>query len=374
MTESIAEAAGKVALSPKPTAIGPAKSPDKPEPAGKSSSEASNPAPEPPTPPPSGGGRLSVARLGGKKQTAIVASAVFSLIAGIAGVGLLWPPTDGANTTQTPTQQIANDTKQTQPSTANPSGTPDATKPTTVSSSATGITVPPLPTNALPSPTNSLPPPSVMPATVSITPSVVPPLAPPSGFSANNLQSHYMITDQVISTLKNNYVPETVLVKFTFFKNREFSQDDMEKEISRVLTQDEKGRYLAYIVSCAKVPETIIPPPTTTASPTPSLTLPSPLPVPVPNANSGSSGVSQVSSQPHMPALPPAPPSVSPTPTFTASTNGGAGYPARSPNEIAAQTANPYVPLLPSVTPPPPTVELQPPQPVMPAAPGRQPH
>src|ERR1700675_2255423 len=86
MTESIAETAGKLALSPKPTAIGSTKPADKPEPASKPSPDASVPATEAPSP---GGGGLSLSRLGNKRQTAIVASAIFSLVAGIAGVRLL---------------------------------------------------------------------------------------------------------------------------------------------------------------------------------------------------------------------------------------------------------------------------------------------
>ena len=100
MTESIApETAAKLAPAPKPAISTPLKTPDKPESVGKTESSTKiSPSPEAPKPapgvlaPPSGGEiRSPRGLMGHKKQAAIVASAVFSLIAGIAGVRLMLP-------------------------------------------------------------------------------------------------------------------------------------------------------------------------------------------------------------------------------------------------------------------------------------------
>ena len=44
-------------------------------------------------------------------------------------------------------------------------------------------------------------------------------------------------------------------MKFTFLKNKELSQQEMEKEIATVLTLDEKQQYQTYILYYTKQPD-----------------------------------------------------------------------------------------------------------------------
>ncbi|HEV3438146.1 MAG TPA: hypothetical protein VG122_12350, partial [Gemmata sp.] len=146
---------------------------------------------------------------------AIVASALFSLIAGIAGVRLMWPATDDSKSTETPTQPLTNNSKE-------PTG-------------STGNNIPPAAVPPIPNSTQlTTPQPGLAP------------LQPPAQF---------MITDLVLTDLRAAKVPETVLMKFTFVKNKELSQQDMEKEIATALTPAEKQQYQSYILYYAKQPD-----------------------------------------------------------------------------------------------------------------------
>jgi hypothetical protein len=361
MTESIAaDTAGKLALSPKPTAIGTAKVPDKPDSAVKTSPDASKPTPESLTPSSGGSGRLSFGALRSKKQATIIASAVFSLIAGIAGFRLLWPATDESKTAQTATQSLVGDNKQTPASTATPPAPPDPTKPQSGTNAPTGIPTPSIPASGT-------------------TPTPVAPVG--GGFNASKPQAHYMLTEQVITALRNAYVPETVLIKLTFLKNKELSQEEMEKDIAKVLLQDEKERYQPHIVEYSKMPEIIVPPqmPSPAISPS-SFVSPAALPVPSLTPVQNSSATPPAYNQPLMPAAPLAPPSVSSTPPYGVTPNVGPGANlVKSPAENASPSANIVIPSpalgnLPSPNLPSPTVEVQLPQPVMPSVPERPTH
>ncbi len=222
MTESIAPETAKLATTPKPATSIPLKTPDKPESVGKTESSTKlSPTPEAPKPAPSvltpSSGGLGH-HVGNKKKAAIVASALFSLIAGIAGVRLMWPATDDTKSTETPTQPLTNGSKE--------------------QTGSTGNNIPPAAVPPLPNSTQSATPPQ---------PGLAPLQPPPA---------RYMITDLVLADLRAVKVPETVLMKFTFVKNKDLSQQDMDKEIATVLSPAEKQQYQSYILYYAKQPDT----------------------------------------------------------------------------------------------------------------------
>ncbi|HEV3438507.1 MAG TPA: DUF1592 domain-containing protein [Gemmata sp.] len=61
----------------------------------------------------------------------------------------------------------------------------------------------------------------------------------------------FKLTDQVLAALKNDKVPESVLVKLNPLKNKEFSRDDFEKEINKLLNADETKQFQRLILNHA---------------------------------------------------------------------------------------------------------------------------
>ncbi len=59
----------------------------------------------------------------------------------------------------------------------------------------------------------------------------------------------FKLSDQVIVALKNEKVPESVLVKLNPLKNKEFSRDDFEAEIKKLLNADETKQFLRLILN-----------------------------------------------------------------------------------------------------------------------------
>jgi hypothetical protein len=69
------------------------------------------------------------------------------------------------------------------------------------------------------------------------------------GGQANADVSHFILTDSVLASLKSSNVPEAVLAKLNPLKDKEFLHDDFVKELSRVLTADEKEQWMQFISS-----------------------------------------------------------------------------------------------------------------------------
>lgn len=266
MTESVAEPASKLLLSPKPAAISALKTPDKPEAA--ATADESKPAPEALTPTP-GGGHFVFGLLGGKKQTAVLASAVFSLIAGIAGVRLLLPTSEENNSAQAPTQQLAGDSKQATNPASGPTVAQEGNKPPSGGILSANPAIPLPPQNGIPQPALQTPP-------------------SPANFGLNNNKptAHYMITDQVLASLRSISVPDNVLMGFVLVKNKDLSLDEMEKEISYILTPlaisvEDKTKYQGYILYYAKKPDSPVPTPTGSTGLTGATPPPAQIPAPV---------------------------------------------------------------------------------------------
>lgn len=60
------------------------------------------------------------------------------------------------------------------------------------------------------------------------------------------------LTDNVFAGLRNEQMPEAVLTKLTPLKDKEFSLEDLVKEIAKVLNQNERERWESHIVNLAK--------------------------------------------------------------------------------------------------------------------------
>jgi hypothetical protein len=244
MTESfVPETAAKPPLSPKPAPSAPTKTADGPEAAGKSEAAAklvlpadgakSTPALDTlpsPTPIP---GRSFFSPGGHKKQATILASALFSLIAGIAGVRLMWPANDAANTGSAPSQALSSDAK------SPPAETPGAPEPPSAPAPTRGDK------NA----------PSGLPSSEDIvktgnTGQLPLPVMPLNGNT--NHPDRFKITDQTFVSMRSVNVPEAIITKIGRLKNHEFSREDLETELAKVLTVDEKTRYENTIVIYAK--------------------------------------------------------------------------------------------------------------------------
>ena len=151
--------------------------------------------------------------------------------------------------------------------------------------------------------------------------------------------ARFMISDQVLTELRTAKIPETVLMKFTFVKNKELSQQEMEKEIATVLTPDEKQLYQSYILYYAKQPDK--PTPATSGLDLPGF---GPIP-PVPNAGIVSPGSQVITTggfqAPNIPV--PTPTVPSPTPMLPA-------VPVSPPSNPSALIV-PQVPVFPSPMP-----------------------
>ncbi len=63
------------------------------------------------------------------------------------------------------------------------------------------------------------------------------------------LVSGFKLSDQVIVALKNEKVPESVLCKLNPLKDKEFSRDDFEEEIKKLLNADETKQFLSLILN-----------------------------------------------------------------------------------------------------------------------------
>jgi hypothetical protein len=312
MTESIVpETAVKLAISPKPAT----KTPPTPE--------APNPSPGTLSPPTGGGIRSPLGHVRHKKQAAIVASALFSLIAGIAGVRLMWPATDQTNTAQAPNQALPDDSKQIPGSPAAAAGTTGTTKPQSENLPPPGLPIPTAtPSTGLTSPGVQQP---FGPAQTYITPGA----SAPFQLNAAKQPERYMITDQVLADLRKASMTEAMLSKLSPLKNQVLSQEDMVKEIAFVLsafilTAVDKEKYQSYILHYAKQPDT-------------------------PAYPSGNS-TGQTGSQPGYgmtPLMPPPPPNLgipTPSPNYPAPPPPNLGIPTPSPNYPAPQPVSPIVP------------------------------
>ncbi len=80
------------------------------------------------------------------------------------------------------------------------------------------------------------------------------PTEPISVAASSVTSGSFKLTDQAIDALKTANVPESVLVKLNSLKNREFSQDDFVKEITRLLNADEAKQFQSVVLSHAVVP------------------------------------------------------------------------------------------------------------------------
>jgi hypothetical protein len=190
----------------------------------KPAADAAKPAPAPSLPPVASGLAAQLGSWGGRKKVAVAASAVFSLVAGIAGLRLMLPSSDDGKS-QTPTHQLASDP---QPGSAEPAS---PIPPTSVPIAPTTTT---LPTN-----------PQIAPGTASAAAPLM-----PTGLS----NARFKLTDATINKLKLS-VPEFVLRKLKELKDLEYTRDDFEKAITRVLGPEVARRYQQTILIEAMEPD-----------------------------------------------------------------------------------------------------------------------
>jgi hypothetical protein len=57
------------------------------------------------------------------------------------------------------------------------------------------------------------------------------------------MQTRFQVTDQVLDELQSESVPQSVLSKLDSLKNKSMSQEDMTREIARVLNPEEQERW-----------------------------------------------------------------------------------------------------------------------------------
>ena len=64
----------------------------------------------------------------------------------------------------------------------------------------------------------------------------------------------FKLTDQSLDTLRNKNLPELVLSRLTPLKDKEFQRADFERELGRLLSADEKDKFLTLILNHASKP------------------------------------------------------------------------------------------------------------------------
>src|SRR5262249_49772664 len=68
-----------------------------------------------------------------------------------------------------------------------------------------------------------------------------------------NLSARCRFTDQTLADLRQEKVPEAVLEKLTFLKNKTLSRDEMTQEIIKVLDKDELAQFRNLLLDRADV-------------------------------------------------------------------------------------------------------------------------
>ena len=254
------DAASKPAAPSKAAPSTPPKTPDKPEaaiknePDSKTSSELEPPTTTPGIIFPASSGSSLLGHLGTKRQTKMIASAVFCLVAVIAALRLMWPSSDDSKT-QTPTQQLAGDPKS---AATSPENTPAPTSPTipppSLTTSPDGISIPTLPLTGSTVQTGS-----TLPNVLPVSP-VASPLSPVVPLPPAKPNERFIITDKTLGEFQKDNLPDGAMIKLKTLKNTPFSRDQLVKEIDWVLaglplTAEAKGKYQEYILAWAKLPD-----------------------------------------------------------------------------------------------------------------------